>query len=346
MTNKKKIVFVFGAGASYGAYAKDKNVRTPPLTATLFNEHRILQGATKANALISLMKQARAVQGNSFDFEKSLAKLVKSKTPERLTQLMDLRYQIHSIIQQGAIGGYSSIPRKSLSLYEDLWFRVKEYFDSIEVRFINVNYDTILEKGIADSEGIFEDFNAYIANEDWKLYHPHGNISWGYKIPQGIQSVTPSKRSRESILDLAPSTEISDLELEKSKTPFSGEPYLLQEGLIPAIALPLAGSYEKELFVSPDSHIQDMRDQCGSPDILVLIGWRGLDEHILKILKNGEISTKEVHIVSGSIEGAKAIQKTLEQSHFTADSYLHIGGGFEAYLKSPEFSTIFPNPAQ
>ena len=346
MTNKKKVVFVFGAGASYGAYAKQAKVKTPPLTATVFNEHRILQGATKANALISLMKQAKAELGKSFDFEKSLAKLVKSKTPERLTQLMDLRYQIHSIIQQGAFGGYASTPRQSLSLYEDLWFRVKEYFDSIEVRFINVNYDTILEKGIADSEGIFEDFNAYIANNDWKLYHPHGNISWGYKIPKNIQSATQSKWSRESILGLAPSTEISDLELEKSKTPFPGEPYLLQEGLIPAIALPLAGSYEKELFVSPDSHIQDMKDECGSPDILVLIGWRALDEHILEILNNGEIRTKEVHIVSGSIEGAKEIQKTLEKSNFTADSYLHIDGGFEGYLKSSEFSDIFPNPAQ
>ncbi|NEQ51428.1 MAG: hypothetical protein F6K11_15020 [Leptolyngbya sp. SIO3F4] len=341
-----KTIFIFGAGASYGAYGgkpRTRSIDLTPLTANLFGHPKFNTGISKAKNLTNLLEQARIIEGNTFDLEKSLARLIEKRSEERLKSLLDLRFALHSVIRNTAISG-SGTP----SLYEDLWYRVKVSFeDGGKVLFVNMNYDTILDQAISQSEGAISSFDAYISSESWGLVHPHGAISWGYETPKEFAGLN----SRTAILEKAMAIENVSLRLIHLKNDFPIENInLLNQNLsssrIPALALPVAGTLEKEKFVSPPEHIEYIKGFADKFSNLVLIGWRGLDPHILSLISpKGKRKLKNIHVVSNSKTGAVSTLDILRQSGFSGENEVAIDGGFENYVKSSEFAQLYPNPA-
>lgn len=313
-----------------------------PLTANLFGHPRFLESVTKATALTNLLEQARRSEGVSFDLEKALALLVLDPSDERLRELMDLRFAIHAIIRETSKIGFSpfSNPRQP-TLYEDLWFRVRESFPKgAKAAFVNMNYDTMLDAVIALSEGnsaTLSTLDSCITSPDWLLVHPHGSISWAYKIIDGNLF-----GSRDGMISNAPKIESVQIELTHLNQFFPEMPGYH----FPALALPAAGALEKEKFVAPENHMKKLSDFVSNMDGLVVIGWRGLDQHINVLLCDSLPSPLSfLHVVSGTQEGAQRTIEILKQSGLCAKNEVAIGGGFQSYIDSEAFSEIYPNPA-
>jgi hypothetical protein len=318
-----KTAFVIGAGASYGAYSEQKRMSGTPLTADLFGHPRFLESVTKATALTNLLEQARRSEGVSFDLEKSLASLILDPSEERLRELMDLRFAIHAIIRETSKIGFGpfSNPRMP-TLYEDLWFRVREYFPKgAKAAFVNMNYDSMLDAAISLSEGIgkLSTLDSCIMSPDWLLVHPHGSISWAYKVINDNQF-----GSREGMISYAPKIESFQIELTHLGQFFPEVP----DSHFPALALPATGSLEKEKFVAPENHMKKLSDFVYDMDGLVVIGWRGLDQHINELLRDSLPSPLSfLHVVSGTQEGAQRTIEELKRSGLCSKNEVAIGGG-------------------
>lgn len=247
------------------------------------------------------------------------------------------------------------------TLYESLWYRVKDRFQYDDsALFVNMNYDTMLYNAIAQSERQLLDTNyyaepqhldKYVENWHWGLIHPHGSIAWGYPIGnayikertrQGM--VKQAKVIQEFLRELNPPVfhlpnpfpEISDfIPTLEDLNP-----------CIPALALPLAGAIEKEKFIAPRPHIERLARESNETENLVIIGWRALDSHILEVIRGKNSRTfKNIHIISHSSNGAKTILETVNKALIQSLNTVTMGGGFEAYISSEAFEALYPNPA-
>ena len=106
-----KTIFIFGAGASYGAYPTSRNIAGTPLTAQLFSDLRLRNDSAKALGLINLLEQAREQEAENFDLEKALAALTRQATSNRLEELLDLRFAIQNLIRETSMSGFMQTPR-------------------------------------------------------------------------------------------------------------------------------------------------------------------------------------------------------------------------------------------
>jgi hypothetical protein len=89
--------------------------------------------------------------------------------------------------------------------------------------------------------------------------------------------------------------------------PFPANQGVTREFLYPALALPTTG---KAGFECPDAHLTELRDSVARMRALLVVGWRGQEEHFLSILS--EVSHRVAgHVVSGSAEGAATVAALL-----------------------------------
>jgi hypothetical protein len=344
----KNSVFVFGAGASRGAYPSTMIEHGTPLTSDLFSHVEFKAALGLGEASVNLLLQAKEKAGTKFDLEASFAQLSLSGGDARQSELMDIRFAIHEVIRKTASKAFTVRPMRS-SFYADLWFRVRACIDTQNrAIFINMNYDTILDAEIAKTEGVFTSFEQYLSSPHWSLIHPHGCISWGFAIPTEMQkSVNKEDLIRDAAKIFQSSSDFVHL---KKPFPSVGELYSgSKPPCFPAIAMPVAGSNEKEHFVCPTEQIQlldEIEKLDNNIDNLILIGWKALDSHVLNKLAKGCRTLQELHIVSFSQHGAEQIKNELIKAGINAKSTELVEGGFENYIVSPFFDSLFPNPAE
>ena len=101
----------------------------------------------------------------------------------------------------------------------------------------------------------------------------------------------------------------------------------------PAIAIPLL---RKDRFECPEEHIDRLKEMLPKLTHLLLIGWRGVEDNFLDMIR-GSLNGKQlrrIEVVSGNERDGEQVIVALRQANiFAADSQV-FGHGFTAFTLS------------
>jgi len=103
---------------------------------------------------------------------------------------------------------------------------------------------------------------------------------------------------------------------------------ILQErSCSPALAIPIQ---TKQVFECPLTHLQHLKERLPHVDKLLIVGWRGMDQHFVSLLRDG---LKQVRgtLVCGDAADSASLVATLQKANIEGEfqTYDH---GFTRYV--------------
>lgn len=369
---KETLLVVLGAGASFDAipdsFSDDTTVRSegleehrlfdvrPPLANDLARarplQNEILAKWEGARPVVEFLRshlaggtpdeQALSLEGALSKYEADGARV-----SEHFTHLHAFRFYLRDLLW--ATGDYMNSPQLTVVTNHDALLRLLHNWatedDNRRVCIASFNYDLILERAAGARLGFeFTSPDTYLRHPTIKIVKPHGSVQWAWRVrsEKKLPRTDPYAYGSKSI-SFARTEGVDDSTIVT--VPFAAHKWRydrgLQEGLIPALALPIANKSE---FVWPEVHKEYLYSLVRDTVTRVLtIGWRGLEPLFLTLI-NGIAagSDTRVQIVTGGPEGdrdARAIEERIRavvqigQSNRVPDGFT----GFLANSSSAEW---------
>lgn len=320
-------LIILGAGASYDSIDIEQYSGTnkkaeldrykPPLTNQLFSHSRELfqNLLTKYSRVNSLAGEVLPRLADGKTFEEILQSLLDShkegteNRQERVVkELISLNYYLSDLlfeISNNFFEGDNNYIRLVTEMHNNL---IKSYV-------INFNYDLIFERSASKD---LSDIDAYISG-DVKILKVHGACNWVYEpvtvfgnTHSHAESFFADKADQyfnffvgKKILIHKPTNY-----MEKAKGQFGEE---VTHAFMPALALPLN---KKSQEVCPKNHLDEFERNIESFDRVIIIGWRGTDDFIIKKLKEKLGDKKLTTFVIANkpnVHGSDEIKKVKEE---------------------------------
>lgn len=184
-----------------------------------------------------------------------------------------------------------------------------------QVVIVSFNYDLIMERAMESSW----DFSAgkrssYLQHDRIKLVKPHGSAQWTWGIEGDASRVFGDAlgRARQSIERAIGASEHRGL-LECVPRATFENPDLVTDSHIqvPALAMPIS---RKSDFCWPPEQ-QDFFNDLPAVSKVLTIGWRGLEEHFLALLKPKVSKDTRLLVVSGGPDGTTEAESTKQRIH-------------------------------
>lgn len=167
---------------------------------------------------------------------------------------------------------------------------------------VTFNYDTLIEDTLLSVDIKIQNIADYISHRDYKLVKLHGSINWGRKVK--VPALAPDKNAWVIVSELTEAG--SMLQLTEEVFLADGQPIAGQTGavLFPALAIPVE---TKKSYECPKAHLDCLCDLLPKVTKVLIIGWRGAEEHFLEMLR--EQLSKEVWlmVVAESMEATTEI---------------------------------------
>jgi hypothetical protein len=297
-----KLMVVLGAGASYDSIPERHALHLesrPPLANGLFdakpNYARHLLDLQFAAAIAS---RGRASVESGRPLEQFLEELRSEaeRDPVRLKQLLAVKFYLRAILREsdatwmqdsGGATNYAAL----VDIIESCRLSTGG-----SVCYVTFNYDMLLEHGLATRGTQIGDLSSYV-NGPTPLFKVHGSITWGQVVTCDqlplLQRVEP-----KMLCELADRLHDTD-DYVVAYGELQG-----QSGsgavVVPAIAVPTMSKYS---FACPPSHIEALKAALPEVGGIVTIGWRGAEEHFLRLLGDNLGHQVSALVVSGSQTG-------------------------------------------
>lgn len=333
-------VIIFGAGASHDslqqyARAKEPECR-PPLAQDLFrgNDH-LIEKFPRIGAIIGdLRRIGDGVSLEEFLFDQIYQ--LSASRELRALQLLDIRYFLRKLFFESSTkflsGGTGSAYAQLLQRLDD----VVNLRNGAPITFVSFNYDTLLEQAIMGMIGYkFDKIDSYI-NREIRYIKLHGSINWVvrldvYNNPKpGLPD--PRKDPSSHLIGLL---KTFDFSLEHGKIIIDWADPDTEQSVFnaPVIGIPV----RKKSFFLPPNHLQVATDALEKADKIVIVGWRGMDDHFLELLQKHAIKHPEVYVV-----GKKNAEQTamLIGGRIQARSVSSSTDGFSSFLDKADSSVI------
>lgn len=337
------LMIVFGAGASYDSDPRHPSssdydgMPRPPLASQLFSERFAghFWGHRDCAALFHHLRQI--VDNGTSSIENELESM--HTDAERYPHLRRATFALRSYIQdviRHCVDNWMD-QTKGVTGHVVLLNEIAKWRHNRQdmVCIVTFNYDTLIESACADVLGLkFADISTYVADPRYELFKLHGSIDWGRQV----------RNVRGTILDSVAQFAWTD-EYRVSTSKYWDPPYQPTEDpttmYVPAIAVP---TVSKSGFECPPAHIEVLTSVIPLVTHLLVIGWRGMEEHFLSLWRQGPISDasaafparlERLQIVSGSKDGAEEVRRRLadEAGIRCADERV-AGEGFSQFLES------------
>jgi len=313
------LLVILGAGASYDSadpYYVDNAIQDeipewqPPLANGLFGRRsHFLKAIDSFKDSRSLVVQLRtALADGTRQLEEELDKVSeKAATDARAaTQLMAIRYYLQQTLQ--ACSHHWHRITNGCTYYQVLVERLDEWARARDecIVYVTFNYDTLLEQAIQDSGPKFciESLEDYISHPRLKLIKLHGSVDWAHvvSLPQPFPSTTEREYVIENALDLRIPSKIVLRPDQNSGT--RGQAW------VPALAVPIQS---KGSFECPPQHIEALQRLLPHVDRVLVIGWRAMEEHFLRMLKaDGPKNSRRMLIACKSRKDSGHVFRRLE----------------------------------
>ena len=302
------LMVIFGAGASFDSLG-DKRPQSfksdirPPLANGLFEMRGPFGPALTAFPQFrALIPQLRAAK--NIEHELEVLRSEQDTDPYRAVQLNAIRYYLRQVIT--VCSQSFANETHGVTNYASLLERIRHWQVSSgePVALVTFNYDTLLEDACHE---VFEfqasSLHSYIANTHYKVFKPHGSINWVRIVDNELEPTNEHVEHR--LIRLG-----KDLRLRPGQHINAGS---TMEGhyTFPAIAIPVETKSESE-FEFPESHLKELRDAIRQTSRLLMIGWRGTEQHFLNLWKAGAARhLKRIQIVAGTRNDAEEVYKNI-----------------------------------
>lgn len=313
------LLIIVGAGASYdsdwrrppgglSSYNQIGIAWRPPLAKDLFDENRFGQYVAEYPPSQGLMDQLRKAAPA---VEQELERIRDlSRDQEHLPrQLLAVRYYLRDLIEETVRRWNAAKPDK-MTNFTRLMTRLEpwrqqhppEHGAPARVAIVTFNYDTLFEDALTNLLPGFRLLNidAYIADPRYQLFKLHGSVNWWRDVQGAVvgnrawtegSSMSPPVGWAPTMFDPPGRfTETGTFHLERGGT---------YSPCIPCVALPTATKGVAD-FACPENHLVDLMQVLPQVTDVLVIGWRGVEDHFLKEWRevHSTKADRKIHSVS------------------------------------------------
>lgn len=340
-------MLIFGAGASYDS-APTRQVSDfpreeyrPPLANQLFEARSSFNSAMRRFP-DCLPVIPRLQHGN---VERALEHLLMEANdyPQRHRQLAAIKFYLQMTLweceskwKEEALRGISNYT--ALLDYVERWRDRSNGLEEVlggyrEVCLVTFNYDTLLESGLRSALGRdILSMAHYIEDGPYKVIKVHGSTNWVRDIENRLESESGKHLWKvvEETIARAPELVITDKYrlLNPTNHPFGD--FQARGVGFPAIAIPVE---TKRAFECPQDHLDALRECISRVTKLLIIGWRGRDQHFVDLLKAAPRGGRCVVIAGGEM-GAREIMDHLQNS--LEFDFSLTKAGFSEFIANPD----------
>lgn len=258
-----------------------------------------------------------------------------AKNANRQKQLVAFEFYLQKLFQHIS----DQYGDQSTNNYSQLKNLINDYGG--QACIVTFNYDLLMEQNLGEIIG--DSLDSYITG-DIKLIKLHGSCDWVYQLRQWPNHATNTSRKETPFEHLmrAPwlltRLEEKNLVLHQNRVreyqQVSGD---LVTDFVPAIAIPLVGKNEP---ICPADHLEHLRQVVLKKiDRILIIGWRAGDPYLLETMKQQLNDTIPTLIVSGKLNTARDVSKTLEQVPQLLLKPTHYK--LSDFVKSPDSRSFF-----
>jgi hypothetical protein len=302
------LMVVFGAGASYDSVPSLRPGLEPPEPCRPPLADQLFEGRADFKTARARFEKCLPVipylQGPGVAVERVLERLQAEaeEYSERYRQLAAIRYYLHYVLWE-LERGWNGVAQ-GVTNYKTLLDQIQRWRKAGEqVCLATFNYDTMLEAALPTVGIRILDLNDYIASEDYKIIKLHGSINWAREV-QHVATATKLQDLNAwqvawELIDHAP-----DLVISQNYRIATGYPIgrMGTQALFPALAIPVE---TKRSFECPEEHLDALRQCVRKVSKLLIIGWRGMEDHFLRLLAENLPSGIPAVVVNGSAGEAK-----------------------------------------
>lgn len=298
---KSNLLVITGAGASAGCSVPGTKTNvhySPPLTAEIFTREgygRDLRN-DRYRQVQNVGISFRDSGGNLEEFLSNLKeqakteRILKRQFNQTIIYLKDLFLECSN--------KYTANYENAYNILVNIIFNNRKKFNKII--FVTVNYDLFLENSFQKLLGVtFSDLNQYLKFfEKWSYIKFHGSASWGKRI-ESSEALTQFNKNLVKAIDHDVDFVLKDqIEFSLGKDPAPSFAWF------PHLAAPL-GKYKP---FCPQEHIKELESFLELENInLLSIGFSGLDQDLMELLKRKKENYKKIWVVSRNKNSAKKI---------------------------------------
>jgi SIR2-like domain len=301
------LMVIFGAGASHDSAATHvPNGREdgfgryieyrPPLADHLFEDREVFNGAINLfPSCKPIVASLRHLNGRSIEEVLQELQSEADRNSRRHTQLAAVRYYLHYVLWQ--CGQNWQGLNNGITNYLTLIDQIEDWRlqQDETVALVTFNYDTLLEDALSTVGLKMKQIDDYVnGHPRYSVFKLHGSVNWGRQVAVGPsmgQSPGASKIAEWYIDNVTQLSITSDYFLVRSSPPG------LVNGvaMFPAIAIPVES---KNQFECPSAHLEKLERFLPHVRKLLIVGWRGMETHFMRLLQVGLKAPLDVMIVS------------------------------------------------
>lgn len=335
------LMVVFGAGASYDAVPSrpaappysDLDARLP-LANQLFDDRplfsAVMQQFPRCQAIIPWVRNVPNV-------EQVLEHLQTESDAyaERHRQLAAVRYYLNSMLWQ-CQSHWNGIA-KGVTNYKTLLDQIERWRKPEEqVCLVTFNYDLMIEQVLPAVGVQINDLPDYISNDHYKLIKLHGSVNWGRVIDTPIPRV---RDLRDDMLANEIISKVQELDVTDKFRLMQSYPVVRSQkdgqhvAAFPAIAIPVQS---KQTYECPKDHLKALSEFIPKTTKLLMIGWRAMETHFLKLFAEQLKSSINIMAVCGSEDDAKQSLLNLNNAGIDTSRAIASSKGFTDFVISRE----------
>lgn len=178
--------------------------------------------------------------------------------------------------------------------------------------------------------------NHYIASNDFNVFKLHGSVNWHRRVDIPIRTEEDVRQAKRTLIDRAGSYSEEDI-FRIAPDPVGR--YEVDGGLaLPALAIPTERGKE---FICPSEHLERLKELLPKVTHVLVVGWRGMEEHFRDVLRQYVKGQTRLLVVSGSEESAKETALALlGTNNALRGDYSVAGGGFTTFALSRDVETF------
>lgn len=327
------LLVIFGAGASFDADPTNRlNLPTNrldvaggrlPLACDLFADrevfHKALKTYWRCQPIVPFLRTTNDVESR---LERLSAEAPKNR--ERLEQLLSIRYYLRDALWSCEQRFWEIT--HGVTTYKALLDQIKQVNPNGPVCLATFNYDTLLDEAlylnpVSWSTGL----DAYIRSGLFYYVKLHGSLNWLRLVdgPQGMSSPSDYNWYCSNFEKVSVSDNFSWF--PRAWDPAGTSP---QAPGWPAVAVPLRS---KTSFECPQTHLDKLWDLLPQVGRILIVGWRGRDEHFVRELHARLRPKLPIQLVVGTPNAEAETIQALESGGIDA-RWRKTGLGFSDYV--------------
>lgn len=350
LLRNKMILVIFGAGASYDS-VPSRPPRDYPRPPSGTEIPGISSRPPLANELFLDTNSAFVDSISKFQqcypIVPLLQKLPVDKTLEQVLETLQSEAEddVERKIQLAAVRYYLHM---FIRLSEDRWTQVSHgitnyvtLLDQLRrsrsagepVCLVTFNYDRMIEDALHSVGVNIENIDDYISHDSFKLFKLHGSVNWAREVEKPIGNV-----ANRSEWDVAYELirRVGELVISNRFRVVQEAPIAIGRldgtALFPAIAIPVE---TKKTYECPDDHLACLEGYLPKIKKILIIGWRGAEQHFLALLKKTMRERIPTYIVAGGKKEGNDVIENIEMAGIRGVRTV-FPGGFSEFIISRE----------